>query len=95
MAEQSEHKTIKMPVRKVLKGRVVSNKMDKTVVVAVDRRKKHPLYGKIITRTRKHMVHDPGGDASVGDFVLIEETRPLSKRKRWRLVKVLERAPLT
>jgi small subunit ribosomal protein S17 len=78
--------------RKVRLGTVVSDKMDKTVVVAVDRRVAHPLYGKQIVRTRKFHAHDEENTAREGDRVRIMETRPLSKTKRWRLVEVIERA---
>ncbi|MDZ7344044.1 MAG: 30S ribosomal protein S17 [candidate division KSB1 bacterium] len=78
--------------RRVKTGVVVSNKMNKTVVVSVERRVKHPLYGKYIKKTSKFMVHDENNDAKEGDKVLIMETRPLSRRKRWRLVQILERA---
>lgn len=79
-------------MRKTRIGRVVSNKMDKTVTVAVDRVFQHPLYGKRMVRTKKYMAHDENNECREGDLVLIMETRPLSKRKRWRVVKVLERA---
>ena len=92
MSEATENTAIDSPRRRTLKGRVVSDKMEKTIVVAVDRKKRHPLYSKIIKRTKKYMVHDYRGLAGTGDFVLIEETRPLSKRKRWRLLEVLEKA---
>ncbi len=85
-------KTTEAPRRRTLKGRVVSDKMDKTIVVAVDNKKRHPLYEKIVTRTKKYLAHDREGAAGVGDFVMIEETRPLSKRKCWRLIKILEKA---
>lgn len=78
--------------RKVKIGIVVSDKMQKTVVVAVEGKKKHPLYGKILKVTNKFKAHDENNDAKVNDKVLIMETRPLSKEKRWRLVEVLERA---
>lgn len=78
--------------RKVRIGTVVSDKMDKTVVVAIEDRVKHPLYGKIIRRTKKFKVHDEQNQCRVGDKVKIMETRPLSKEKRWRLVEILERA---
>lgn len=78
--------------RKEREGVVVSDKMDKTVVVAVSRRVRHPLYGKTITRTEKYKAHDEENSAHVGDRVRIMETRPLSKEKRWRVVEVLERA---
>ena len=73
-------------------GRVVSDKMDKTVVVAVDYVRRHPLYHKRITRTSKFFAHDENENCKVGDLVRIEETRPMSKRKRWIVREVLERA---
>ena len=73
-------------------GRVVSDSMDKSITVAVDRQVKHPIYGKFITKTTKYMAHDEENEANVGDKVHIMSTRPLSKRKTWRLVKILERA---
>ena len=78
--------------RKSRRGYVVSDKMEKTIVVEVEDRVKHPLYGKVIRRTSKVKVHDEAGSAGVGDLVLISETRPLSATKRWRLVEVLEKA---
>jgi small subunit ribosomal protein S17 len=78
--------------RKTRRGYVVSDKMDKTIVVEVEDRVKHPLYGKVIRRTSKVKAHDEVGSAGVGDLVLISETRPLSATKRWRLVEVLEKA---
>lgn len=78
--------------RKQRTGRVVSNRMDKSITVAVDRQIKHPIYGKFITKTTKYMAHDENNDANIGDLVEIMETRPLSKRKRWRLVEIIERA---
>jgi small subunit ribosomal protein S17 len=78
--------------RKVREGLVVSDKMDKTVVVQVEDRVKHPLYGKVIRRTSKLKVHDEQNSAGTGDRVLLMETRPLSATKRWRLVEILERA---
>jgi small subunit ribosomal protein S17 len=78
--------------RKVREGLVVSDKMEKTVVVAVEDRVKHPLYGKVIRRTNKLKAHDETNQVGVGDRVLIMETRPLSATKRWRVVEVLERA---
>ncbi len=78
--------------RKQRTGRVVSNRMEKSITVAVDRQIKHPIYGKFITKTTKYMAHDENNDANIGDLVKIMETRPLSKRKRWRLVEVIERA---
>jgi small subunit ribosomal protein S17 len=78
--------------RKTRRGYVVSDKMDKTVVVEVEDRVKHPLYGKVMRRTSKVKAHDEENSAGVGDLVLIMETRPLSATKRWRLVEVLEKA---
>jgi small subunit ribosomal protein S17 len=79
-------------LRKTRVGKVVSNKMDKTIVVAVENRVKHPLYKKIVTRTYKLKAHDAENICNEGDTVRVMETRPLSKDKRWRLVEVLERA---
>jgi small subunit ribosomal protein S17 len=78
--------------RKTREGLVVSDKMDKTVVVAVEDRVKHALYGKVLRRTSKLKAHDEQNDCGVGDRVLIMETRPLSATKRWRVVEILERA---
>lgn len=78
--------------RKTRVGTVVSDKMEKTVVVVVERRYAHPLYGKQVTRTKKYHAHDERNDYHIGDTVRIEETRPLSKLKRWRVVEALERA---
>ena len=73
-------------------GRVISDKMDKTVSVAVERRVKHPMYGKYLRRTSKFLAHDEENTCRIGDVVTIEECRPLSKNKAWRLVEVVERA---
>jgi small subunit ribosomal protein S17 len=78
--------------RKTREGLVVSDKMDKTVVVAVEDRVKHALYGKVMRRTSKLKAHDENNDCGVGDRVLIMETRPLSATKRWRVVEILEKA---
>jgi small subunit ribosomal protein S17 len=78
--------------RKVREGYVVSDKMDKTIVVSLEDRKKHPLYGKVLRSTTKVKVHDEENSAGVGDRVLLMETRPLSATKRWRLVEILEKA---
>lgn len=78
--------------RKTRVGTVVSDKMNKTVVVVVERRFPHPLYGKQVTRTKKYHAHDETNDAHVGDVVRITETRPLSKLKRWRISEIVERA---
>ncbi|HBL07078.1 MAG TPA: 30S ribosomal protein S17 [Clostridium sp.] len=78
--------------RKSRIGRVVSDKMDKTIVVAVETKVRHPLYGKTVNRTTKFKAHDENNEAKVNDRVLIMETGPLSKDKRWRLVEIMERA---
>ena len=78
-------------LRKTRVGRVVSNKMDKTIVVAIEDNVKHPDYGKIIKRTVKLHAHDENGECSIGDKVEVMETRPLSKTKRWRLVRIIEK----
>ncbi|GAB3798285.1 30S ribosomal protein S17 [Micromonospora zhanjiangensis] len=80
------------PQRKVREGLVISDKMDKTVVVEVEDRVKHALYGKVMRRTSKLKVHDEQNSAGTGDRVLIMETRPLSATKRWRIVEILEKA---
>lgn len=79
-------------LRKQKIGVVVSNKMNKTVVVAEKRKVMHPIYGKFINRTSKFMAHDEKNECNIGDIVRIMETRPLSKRKRWRVVEIIERA---
>lgn len=79
-------------LRKTRTGKVVSDKMDKTIVVAVVDHVKHPLYGKIVKRTYKLKAHDEKNECTVGDTVKVMETRPLSKDKRWRLVEILEKA---
>lgn len=79
-----------MPARK-LNGTVVSDKMDKTVVVRVERMKAHPLYRKVIRRHKRYMAHDPENEGRVGDQVIIEESRPMSRRKRWRIVEWVRR----
>ena len=78
--------------RKVYQGRVVSDKMDKTIVVAVETKVRHPLYGKTVNRTTKFKAHDENNECRIGDRVKVMETRPLSKDKRWRLVEVVEKA---
>jgi small subunit ribosomal protein S17 len=78
--------------RKERIGKVVSNKMQKTITVAVDRKVKHPIYGKFVNRTSKFKAHDELNTAGIGDTVRITETRPISKDKRWRLVEVVEKA---
>ncbi len=79
-------------LRKIKVGKVVSDKMDKTIVVAIETKVRHPLYGKTVNRTTKFKAHDENNDAKAGDTVRIMETRPLSKDKRWRLVEIMERA---
>jgi small subunit ribosomal protein S17 len=79
-------------LRKTRIGVVASNKMDKTITVAVERKVKHPIYGKFVKKTTKFHAHDDKNECSIGDVVRIMETRPLSKTKRWRLVEVVERA---
>lgn len=79
-------------LRKTRTGHVVSNKMDKTIVVAVEDHVKHPLYKKIVKKTYKLKAHDENNEANIGDTVRVMETRPLSKDKRWRLVEIVERA---
>jgi len=79
-------------LRKVRTGKVVSDKMEKTIVVAVETKVRHPLYGKTMNKTTKFKAHDENNDAKTGDIVEIMETRPLSKDKRWRLVEIVERA---
>ncbi|MBX2968075.1 MAG: 30S ribosomal protein S17 [Cyclobacteriaceae bacterium] len=79
-------------LRKERIGKVVSNKMTKSITVAVDRKVKHPIYGKFVHKTTKFMAHDEKNEAGIGDTVLISETRPLSKSKRWRLVEIIEKA---
>ncbi|MFU8813118.1 MAG: 30S ribosomal protein S17 [Balneolaceae bacterium] len=78
--------------RRTRTGRVVSNRMEKSITVAVERQIKHPIYGKFITKTTKYMAHDENNEANIGDTVLIMSTRPLSKRKSWRLVEIVEKA---
>ncbi|MFQ5446182.1 MAG: 30S ribosomal protein S17 [Saprospiraceae bacterium] len=78
--------------RKSRVGVVVSNKMEKTINVSVERRLRHPIYGKLVRKTKKFMAHDENNDCNIGDTVRIMETRPLSKNKRWRMVEIIERA---
>ena len=79
-------------LRKTRTGKVVSDKMDKTIVVAIEDNVKHPLYGKIIKTTKKFKAHDENNECGIGDKVMIMETRPLSKDKNWRLVEIVEKA---
>jgi len=93
MAEMTnEQQTAARGARKSRTGLVVSDKMEKTVVVAIERRVPHPVYGKMVTRTKRLKAHDEENSAKVGDTVRIVETRPLSKTKNWRLAEVLEKA---
>ena len=96
MADQQQQATKaaakQRSARKTRVGLVVSDKMDKTVVVAIERRMAHPVYGKMMTRTKKLKAHDEENSAKAGDTVRIMETRPLSKDKRWRVVEIVERA---
>ncbi|MCG8389824.1 MAG: 30S ribosomal protein S17 [Cytophagales bacterium] len=79
-------------LRKERVGEVVSNKMQKSITVAVNRKEKHPIYGKFVNKTTKFVAHDEKNECGIGDTVRIMETRPLSKRKRWRLIEILEKA---
>jgi small subunit ribosomal protein S17 len=95
MAEMNNNSTtnsVERTARKLRVGVVVSDKMQKTVVVQIDRRMPHPVYGKMVTRTKRLKAHDEENSAKVGDTVRIMETRPLSKDKRWRLVEIVDRA---
>ncbi len=82
----------KRNLRKERKGMVVSNRMDKSIIVKIERRFKHPMYGKFIKKAKKFIAHDENNECNIGDIVLIMETRPLSKNKNWRLVEIIERA---
>ena len=84
--------TVERNLRKTRIGKVVSDKMDKTIVVAVENHVKHPLYGKIVKKTYKLKAHDENNECGIGDTVKVMETRPLSKDKRWRLVSIIEKA---
>ena len=84
--------TVERNLRKTRIGKVVSNKMDKTIVVAIEDHIKHPLYGKIVKKTVKLKAHDENNECGIGDTVKVMETRPLSKDKRWRLVEIIEKA---
>ncbi|MTI41502.1 30S ribosomal protein S17 [Fulvivirga lutimaris] len=79
-------------LRKERVGQVVSNKMDKSITIVVNRKEKHPIYGKFVKKSTKFMAHDENGECGIGDTVRIMETRPLSKSKRWRLVEIIEKA---
>jgi len=84
----------KQSLNRSFMGKVVSNKAHKTITVLVNRKVKHPLYGKIITRSKKYHVHDENNEAQIGDTVLIEETKPISKTKTWNLVKFISKATI-
>ncbi|PKK91426.1 MAG: 30S ribosomal protein S17 [Candidatus Wallbacteria bacterium HGW-Wallbacteria-1] len=90
--EQIEQTEEVRPGRKTRVGRVVSNKMNKTIVVDVERRFRHPMYKKFIRRNKNYKAHDENNTCNIGDIVKIMETRPMSKDKRWRLIEILERA---
>ena len=90
--EEQAQTTVNRSKRRERIGRVVSNKMQKSITVAVDRQVKHPIYGKFITKTSKLMAHDGKNEANIGDTVRIMSTRPLSKNKSWRLVEIVEKA---
>jgi small subunit ribosomal protein S17 len=90
--EQTQPEKPKRGQRKVRIGRVVSNKMNKTIVVAIERKVMHPLYKKVYVRTTKVMAHDENNECNIGDIVKIMETRPLSRHKRWRLVEIIQKA---
>ena len=92
MADTNKEKTAERAMRKTRVGLVVSDKMEKTVVVAIERRVPHPVYGKMMTRTTRLKAHDEENQAKAGDTVRIMETRPMSKDKRWRLVEIVSRA---
>jgi small subunit ribosomal protein S17 len=87
-----ENTTIERNSRKVVIGKVVSNKPDKTIVVLIERRFKHPIYGKTLRKSTRFYAHDEKNDCHMGDIVELMETRPMSKLKRWRLVQIVERA---
>jgi small subunit ribosomal protein S17 len=91
-AAQQDGTTAARPRRKVREGMVVSDKMDKTVVVVIEDRVKHPLYGKVMRRTSKLKAHDENNACGIGDRVMLMETRPLSATKRWRVIEILEKA---
>jgi small subunit ribosomal protein S17 len=92
MTDTTKAKAADRPMRKTRVGLVVSDKMQKTVVVAIERRVPHPVYGKMMTRTTRLKAHDEENTAKAGDTVRIMETRPMSKDKRWRLVEIVQRA---
>jgi len=92
MADQEQGGVLQRGRRKVMVGKVVSDKMDKTVVVLVERLQMHPLYGRVMKRSKKLVAHDEKNQCHVGDLIKVMETRPLSRRKRWRVVEIQEKA---
>ena len=92
MSEEANTAELSRNLRKERIGQVVSADMNKSIVVAVERKLKHPMYGKFVRKTTKFMAHDDKNEAGAGDTVRIMETRPISKRKRWRLVEIIEKA---
>ena len=92
MADTQQATSLNRAARKTRVGLVVSDKMEKTVVVSIERRVQHPVYGKMVRRTKRLKAHDENNDAKTGDTVRIMETRPMSKDKRWRVVEIVERA---
>lgn len=97
-SEQEENKILKDnkmsegPIKKEIVGLVTSNKMEKSITVSVERKLRHPIYGKFVKKTKKFMAHDESNECQEGDLVKIAESRPLSSKKRWRLVEVIEKA---
>jgi small subunit ribosomal protein S17 len=92
MADQEQEGVLQRGRRKVMVGKVVSDKMDKTVVVLVERLQMHPLYGRVMKRSKKLVAHDEKNQCHVGDLIKVMETRPLSRRKRWRVVEIQVKA---
>lgn len=92
MADKEQEGVLQRGRRKVMVGKVVSDKMDKTVVVLVERLQMHPLYGRVMKRSKKLVAHDEKNQCHVGDLIKVMETRPLSRRKRWRVVEIQEKA---
>ena len=91
MTEQSTNTNIQNTSQRIISGKVISDKMNKTIVVEVERKVKHPLYGKYVRRFSKMYVHDEENACRIGDIVLIQQSRPLSKMKRWKLVEIVRR----
>jgi small subunit ribosomal protein S17 len=92
MKNQKANSAMERNIRKERIGVVISNKMDKSIIVAIKRKVKHPIYGKFVNKTKKLMAHDEENSCNIGDTVRISETRPLSKNKTWRLIEIIERA---